>query len=129
MTPFEPTPPEPSSTHTTLPQIISFLTCNIPCCKLGAGISQLSSSVTEGYLKCLPLCAHGEGDGPGPWKEQQGQREILCFLLLNLLLNSWFGDKQMPACRNHAAPERGFLLGLCWMKAAPNPCCTTAGAL
>lgn len=52
-----------------------------------------------------PLCTHREGDGPGPWKEQQGQREILCFLLLNLLLNSWFGDKQMPAGRNHAAPE------------------------
>lgn len=105
MTPFEPAPPKPSSVHKTL-RLFPFLICNIPCCKLGAGISHLSNSITqEGYLKCLSLCAHREGDGPGPWKEQQGQREILCFLLLNLLLNSWFGDKQMPARRNHAAPE------------------------
>lgn len=49
---------------------------------------------------------HGEaGGGPGTWKEQQDQREILCFLLMNLLLNMWFEDKQMPASRNHAAPE------------------------
>lgn len=50
-----------------------------------------------------------EAASPGIWKEcskeQQGQREILCFLLMNLLSNMCFGDTQMPASRNHAAPE------------------------